>query len=44
MARQYHTATLSPSGQVVVVGGDGAAETVVERYDPATGVWIAARR
>ncbi|MCM2332353.1 MAG: kelch-like protein, partial [Anaeromyxobacteraceae bacterium] len=38
--RYFHTATLLPSGQVMVVGGlpGGLAE---ERYDPAAGAWSA---
>ena len=34
--RDGHTATLLPSGQVLVVGG-GSAQA--ELYDPASGVW-----
>ncbi|MRG98492.1 Kelch repeat-containing protein [Polyangium spumosum] len=41
-ARKYHTATLTPEGRVVVVGGasnDGSAHASVEQYDPDTGQW-----
>ena len=34
-SRANHTATLLPSGKVLVAGGDGSAEL----YDPAAGVW-----
>jgi N-acetylneuraminic acid mutarotase len=36
VARAYFTATLLPSGQVLVVGGGG---TSAELYNPATGSW-----
>src|SRR5208282_852149 len=40
-AREYHTATLLPNGQVLVSGGDaGTALTSSELYDPATGTWL----
>jgi len=35
-ARTYHTATLSPSGRVLVAGG-GDENSTAEVYDPATG-------
>jgi uncharacterized protein YjbI with pentapeptide repeats len=39
-ARDSHTATLLPSGQVLVAGGDlGAPSASTEVYDPATGRW-----
>jgi hypothetical protein len=39
-ARASHTATLLPSGKVLVAGGDGnGASTSAELYDPATGTW-----
>ena len=41
--RQYHTATLLPSGKVLVVGGfapqSGIQPTTSELYDPSTGLW-----
>jgi hypothetical protein len=42
-ARENHTATLLPSGQVLVAGGDqnGLFLTSAELYDPATGSWAA---
>ena len=45
-ARQNHTATLLPSGKVLVVGGFGGsgssgAISTTELYDPATGMWTA---
>ncbi|HZH14862.1 MAG TPA: kelch repeat-containing protein, partial [Archangium sp.] len=42
MARFRHTATLLPSGKVLVTGGDGPgveALASAEVYDPATGTW-----
>ena len=44
-ARSYHTATLLPSGKVLVTGGNGLIEgylTNTELYDPATNVWTLA--
>src|SRR5450759_38673 len=45
-ARQDHTATLLPSGQVLVAGGfnynSGNALASAELYDPATNTWSAA--
>ena len=40
-AREYHTATLLPSGQVLVAGGDGggSAFNSAELYDPVKGTW-----
>jgi WD40 repeat protein len=42
-ARQSHTATLLPSGKILVVGGGGGngltALSSCELYDPATGAW-----
>ena len=43
-ARYSYTATLLPSGQVLVAGGDDDTPAVVnsaELYDPATGTWAA---
>ncbi len=42
-SRSRHTATLLPSGQVLVVGGDGPGlrRASAELYDPATGTWRA---
>ena len=37
--RYYHTATLLPSGKVLVVGGYDALFPSVEVYDPATHAW-----
>ena len=43
-ARSHHTATLLPSGQVLVAGGySGSNALSAELYDPATGVWTATR-
>ncbi len=41
--RDYHTATLLPSGKVLVVGGvrTGGGLSTAEQYDPATGKWTA---
>ena len=43
-ARYIHTATLLPSGQVLVAGGLGFSSVLVsaERYDPAANTWSAA--
>ena len=44
-ARYVHTATLLPSGQVLVAGGlgnNGAVFASAELYDPATNTWSAA--
>ena len=40
-ARNYHTATLLPDGQVLVAGGyeNPRAITAAELYDPVTGIW-----
>src|SRR5439155_1262291 len=35
-ARSFHTATLLPSGKVLVAGGSGPS---AELYDPITGTW-----
>jgi hypothetical protein len=41
-ARRGHTATLLPSGKVLVAGGQDAVElSSVELYDPLTGAWSA---
>jgi hypothetical protein len=44
IARHRHTATLLPSGKVLVAGGynsGGAALISAELYDPVTGTWMA---
>ncbi|AKJ05629.1 T1SS secreted agglutinin RTX [Archangium gephyra] len=43
-ARARHTATLLPSGKVLVTGGEGASGplTSAELYDPAAGTWSSA--
>lgn len=43
VARTLHTATLLPSGKVLVAGGwkDSIALVSTELYDPATGTWAA---
>src|SRR5262249_34899244 len=38
-ARSFHTATLLPSGQVLVAGG--ASPASAEIYDPVTQAWVA---
>ena len=40
-ARYFHTATLLPSGKVLVAGGlnSGGVLSSAELYDPATGSW-----
>ena len=45
-ARRYHTATLLPSGKVLVAGGfvNVGALRRAELYDPATGTWTATGR
>ena len=43
VARSTHTATLLPSGQVLVSGGYNSSGVLTssELYDPASGQWIA---
>ncbi|MCP4662844.1 MAG: hypothetical protein GY856_46215, partial [bacterium] len=41
-AREGHTATLLPSGQVLVAGGAEGLPGSAELYDPATGSWTGA--
>ena len=45
VARSAHSATLLPSGKVLVAGGSGATYGSLlassELYDPATGTWVA---
>ena len=44
-SRRYHTATLLPSGKVLVTGGGGGsvpggdAQSTAELFDPASGTW-----
>jgi len=42
-AREYHTSTLLPNGQVLAAGGFGDLTNLAsaELFDPATGVWTA---
>ena len=43
-ARRFHTATLLPSGKVLVAGGQGNGNNTLssaELYDPAAGTWTA---
>ena len=42
-ARDSHTATLLPSGKVLVAGGLDCCSSLssAELYDPATGMWTA---
>ena len=41
--REYHTATLLPSGKILVAGGLGASAVIgsAELYDPVTNTWSA---
>jgi hypothetical protein len=41
VARSGHTATLLPSGKVLVAGGDGGGLGTAEIYDPSSGGWTA---
>jgi hypothetical protein len=44
-AREYHTATLLPSGMALISGGTGNGDNFLasaERYDPGTGTWSSA--
>jgi large repetitive protein len=43
IAHELHTATLLPSGKVLVAGGQNSSHETVntaELYDPATGIWM----
>jgi N-acetylneuraminic acid mutarotase len=43
VSQDWHTATLLPSGKVLVAGGNsGVATATAEIYDPATNAWSAA--
>ena len=45
--RRYHTATLLPSGRLLVAGGyhdSTGIHTSAETYDPATGLWCPVAR
>jgi hypothetical protein len=44
VARAFHTATLLPSGRVLVVGGSAALEPSAELYDRAEDRWWAVAR
>ena len=43
-SRAGHTATLLPTGQVLVVGGYGSGASSAELYDPVLDVWWSARQ